>query len=311
MKVFLLGSTDLTQAIGNKVLSLGIEIVGCSFVQETFKISYSTSPVANLRHTDMGHWCKTHSIPATPFVDNASLVPLIKKSGATFILAVGWYHMVPPSVRSLATKGCAGIHASYLPDLRGGAPLNWAILSGRKKTGVSLFLLDSGIDDGDLLGQLKIPIADQETIASLIAKAEEASLQLIETCLPGVAKGELVPFSQKGTPTYCQQRVPADGKIDWRDPLAYIDRLIRAVGRPYGGAFSYFDQEKITIWRAALCKKIEILGAPGQIATIPNSPFPFICTPEGPLEILEATDDQGNDFIHTLKKKNHQRFCGL
>ncbi len=307
MRLLLMGSTDLTHAIAEKLKSMQILPVGCSSVAPQFNISYSPKGVTNIRASNMQDWSSQNEIPFHHFENNKNLKTFATDIRADFALVAGWYHMVPKSLRSLFPLGCAGLHASYLPDLRGGAPLNWAILSGREQTAMSLFELDDGVDDGLLYGQELFKIDKRETIQSLINKAEVAAIKLIERCIPNIATKSLIPYSQVGTPTYCQQRSPEDSRIHWNKSAVSIDRLTRAVGAPYNGAFSYFQNQKIIIWKTEPYSKTEIWGMPGQIALLPGENTPFVCTGDGILRLISVTNESGEDYLPILLKSGHQR----
>src|SRR5207237_408862 len=181
--------------------------------------------------------------------------------GADFGLAAGWYHFIPAAVRRRLDRGCAGLHASLLPKLRGGAPLSWAILTDQERTGVTLFELADDVDDGPIYGQRGFPIGPRARVAELVASAERASLELVSDCLPAIADGRLTATPQVGEPSYGLQRSPEDGWIDWRWPALEVDRLVRAVGRPYSGALTSLDGAVLHVWDV---KPIDILlpGSP-------------------------------------------------
>jgi methionyl-tRNA formyltransferase len=250
VRIFLLGGTDLTLAVADCAIELGFEIGGLAYVGERFDISYALAGVPNTRAVDVETWCAERGIPAHRYEDAAALEGLVTAGEFDLGLAAGWYHMIPAVVRSRFSHGCLGIHGSLLPRLRGGAPLNWAILSGMDGTGVTLFELGDGVDDGPVYGQRSFAIEPRATIGELVALAERATLDLVADVLPAVVSGSAEPVPQSGTPSYCLQRTPDDGRIDWRRSAPEIDRLIRAVGRPYPGARTTFDGRDVRIWAA-------------------------------------------------------------
>ncbi|MHC4428560.1 MAG: methionyl-tRNA formyltransferase [Planctomycetota bacterium] len=307
--VLLLGSTDLTLEAAAVVREMGFALTGISHVGESFEISYAPGGVRNYRFADIESWCRTHGVDSIPFSSNEELAARLDGAGADFALAVGWYHMVPDTLRRRFSRGCAGVHASLLPALRGGAPLPWAILTGLDRTGVSLFALDDGIDSGPIYGQVEIPIGPQTDVGQLVEAAGRATCELLRSCLPGIADGSLVPRPQTGTPTYGLQRVPGDGVVDWAHSAAAIDRLVRAVTRPYPGARASLDGREVFIWRVEPAgPSTTIHGVPGQLFTPPGSTRPGVVTGEGFLLISEATFEDGSDAVPTLARMSQQRF---
>jgi methionyl-tRNA formyltransferase len=309
MRIVLFGGTDLTLIVAKTIVEMGCNLVGVVTIGKRFSISYQPSGVDNVRYSDVAEWAESISVPVHYFESNDKVITFVQSLSADFALVAGWYHMLPRSLRACFPKGCAGLHASLLPSYRGGAPLNWAILDGATETGVSLFELGDGVDDGPLYGQERFPIGPRSCIGELVERANGASVVLVQTCLPRIKEGTLTPFPQTGTPSYTLQRIPADGNIDWRHHVLQIDRLIRAVGKPYPGALTMKDDMHIRIWKAEPFPDNgpRILGAPGQIATFPDERFPIVVCGTGSLRILEATTDDGIDVLPVLRKSNHQR----
>jgi len=308
MRVLLLGGTDLTKAIAEMMVKVGLDRAGVVYVPRAFPISYEPNGVQSSRFADLGAWCAAANVPSLLYERPDGIGTFAEACRADFALAAGWYHLVPRVVRSRFAAGCAGVHASLLPKFRGGAPLNWALLAGETQAGVSLFELGDGIDDGPLYGQRSFPIGPRTRIADLVAAAESAALALVEECLPGVAAGRLVPRPQEGAPSYGLQRAPGDGEIDWTQSAVDIDRLVRAVGRPYPGAFSYLHDTQVIVWEAEPFSGMPIYGRPGQLALLPGEPDPSVVTGSGVLIVTQASRSNGESVMPRLRRSANQRF---
>ncbi len=310
MKTLLLGGTDLTLVVAQRMCEIGMPPVGVVHVGRQFGISYRPSGVTNTRFGDMAGWCTAHQIPSQPYECPAQIERFARDLRAEFCLAAGWYHMVPANLRAVFSLGAAGLHASLLPKFRGGAPLNWAILAGENETGISLFVLGDGVDDGPLYGQECFPIGPRTTIGELVQISQETATKLIETCLPGISDGRLKPKPQVGKATYCLQRTPDDGAIDWSLPVDTIDRLIRAVGRPYPGAFTSLEGRKLIIWNAEpFMEDISVYGVPGHIVRLPSQCAPIVIAGRGMLLVHGATYEDGSDAMSILHRSAHKRFA--
>ncbi len=309
MRVLLLGGTDLSLALAQRLKGLGLGPAGAVHLGKTVRISYRPQGFANVRHADLAAWCAATGTPHAEFDDNAAIAGFAKAIGADLLLVAGWYHMVPGELRARFVHGALGLHASLLPALRGGAPLPWAILSGLTETGMSLFALGDGVDDGPIYGQRRLPIGPRTTVGELAAAAEAAALDLVAECLPAIAAGTLEPRPQSGTPSYGLQRGPEDGRIDWRRPAVEIDRLVRAVSRPYPGAFAELDGKRVVIWRAEPREQPAVFGAPGQICRLPGESDPLIVTGRGLIVVREATTDTGNDAMPELRRAANRRLA--
>lgn len=308
--IVLIGASDVTLAVGTAVLEAGIGISCIITNKAEFDISYSPSKVRNYRSVDIHSWAIERHIPVFTGTDYDAALATIPASDRKLCLVAGWYHMVPRRFREAFELGCLGFHASLLPALRGGAPLNWAMLAGMTETGVSLFQLTDGVDDGGLFGQERFAIAHRATISDLVAASQEACAALAQKHLADILSGALTASPQTGTPSYSLQRSPADGRIDWLEPAERIDLLVRAVSHPYPGAFTELEGEKIIIWSTELlADPIVVYGAPGQIARLPGLDQIFVVTGTDPLGIIAATNISGEDVLPQLRKAAHKRFA--
>ena len=144
-----------------------------------------------------------------------------------------------------------GIHALLLPDYSGGAPLVWAIINGEKKTGVTFFYFDEGVDSGDIIAQEEIDIYENDTIKTLYEKAELTGKNILIKYLPLLAVNQAPRIKQdESKRRIFPQRKPSDGEIDWNWESKRIKNFIRAQTKPYPGAFTLINNKKIIIWDA-------------------------------------------------------------
>lgn len=307
--LLLMGSTDVTLAVGNALLDAGTGISGVVTVGESFSISYSDSAVPNLRFADIPKWCERRRVRAIKFSSYDQVLGEIGDGDIPLCLVAGWYHMLPATFRKKFLRGCVGLHASLLPQLRGGAPLNWAILTGLRETGVTMLKLTDGVDDGPIYGQKRLPIGPRTTIGELVEDSARASADLARELTPGIIDGGREPVAQSGRHSYGLQRNPEDGQIDWCGSADAIDRLVRAVGRPYAGAFTYLESEKIQIWAGApVSVDTRVYGAPGQLARVPGIDHVCVVTGEGLMAIHAVTDEQGDCALDLLRRSIQKRF---
>jgi methionyl-tRNA formyltransferase len=229
--------------------------------------------------------------------------------GPDILVVAGWHHLIPLRFRELFRFPCLGFHASLLPRYRGGAPLNWALLNGDSEAGMSLFEIANGVDEGDIYGQVQFSIEPDDYISDLLKKSEEAALNLISEVLPRIASGVCRPRGQEGQVSYGLQRLPEDGLINWNDTAVDISRLVRAVSRPYPGAFSFLEGRRINIWRADAASESHLIyGIPGQIANVKVWSHPFVVSSSGVLRIVEATHEDNSDALPLLRQSHNKRF---
>jgi methionyl-tRNA formyltransferase len=306
MKIFLLGGTDLSLAVGRRLVSDNFDLSGVVHLGRSISISYSKDGVHNYRHSDIAQWCDENGFDNQQFESNQQVITFANEVGGDFLLVAGWYHMVPAALRRLFKMGSAGLHASLLPNLRGGAPLPWAILSGADRTGVSMFSITDETDAGELYGQRVVEIGPRTSVTELVAAVEGASIALVSECLSAVMNGTMKLIPQSGVPTFSLQRTPDDGHIDWRCPAERIDRLVRAVAKPYPGAFSDLQGRRVTIWKSDV-SEYPVYGAPGQIARLPKEADPVVVTGYGQL-IVRAAEMDGEDAMPLLRSSSNKRF---
>jgi len=158
--------------------------------------------------------------------------------------------MIPDAILGTARLGGVNLHGSPLPRYRGRAPVNWMVLNGESEGGAALHVMTSRPDGGPLLALRTFPIGLRDTAFSVLAQVERIGMDLIRECLPRYLAGGLTPTPQKGRGSYFGRRTPEDGRIDWTWPARRIYNLVRAVTRPYPGAFADIDGKRLYVWWA-------------------------------------------------------------
>lgn len=169
------------------------------------------------------------------------------------VMVVAAYgQILPKAVLEIPRFGCLNIHASLLPAWRGASPITAALLAGQAETGVTLMLMDVGMDTGPMLAQAKMAIGADDTTASLSKKlAAQGAALLVET-LPHWLDGEIAPVDQADLPgevSFCSLVKKEDGEIDWKQPAAHIERMLRAY-TPWPSAFTAWKGQNFKIWQA-------------------------------------------------------------
>jgi len=305
MRVVILSSTLFGyRCIVEGILPLsGVQIAGILTTPKQIQISYSEKPVEIKTHADftpLADSAECEVAVLTGKVDGNAYLRYLNEWAVDFILALGWYYMVPRKVRNAVPLGCAGIHASLLPKYRGGAPIPWAIINGENETGVSFFYFEDGVDDGDIIGQKRFPIDDSETWVDVYNKAEDASVDLLGTFLPKIKDGSAPRIAQNHElATYVDQRKPQDGLISWRSMKAReAYNFIRAQVPPYPGAFSVLGDMKVIF--SKVCQPFwedngkRIAGQFYNIHSVPNT-FGVCCADGVTLPVNEVILVKGNE----------------
>ena len=200
-------------------------------------------------------------------VRDAQFIAQIKEFSPDLIVVVAFGQILPRALLDIPAYGCVNVHASLLPFYRGAAPINWVLINGETETGVTIMLLDEGMDTGDMLLQEKLPIVPDDTVATLHDRLAQSGARLL-----GNALDELQNTGWKRVPqdhakaTYAPLLKKEDGLIQWRNSAREIHNQIRGMN-PWPGCFTYFNGKLLKIF-AAEVREHETQGAPGSVAKI-------------------------------------------
>ncbi len=200
------------------------------------------------------------------------------------IIVAAFGQILPQRLLDIPVYGCINIHASLLPKYRGAAPIQWAILDGEKETGITTMQMNAGLDTGDILEKLAVPVDDEETGGSLHDKLSAAGGKLILSTLEKLEQGLLVPVAQTEEGTcYARMLDKGMGKMDWNKGASELERMIRGLN-PWPSAYTELDGKTLKIWQAKVMES-EYDGEPGQVVKAEKDAF-WVKTGKGSLAIL-------------------------
>jgi methionyl-tRNA formyltransferase len=227
--------------------------------------------------SDFRSFAAARRLPLHIARDRSDAERIVAELEPDLCLVVGWYWLIREATLSSVPHGFIGIHNSLLPRLRGGAPLVWSILNGDQEAGFSLFSFTPGMDDGPLWAQGSVPIEEHDSVAEVLARLEARTMDVFRDVYPRILRGHATPVEQDhDRATYCAQRCPEDGNIDWHRPARAIHDFIRAQSEPYPGAFTYLDGQLLKIWKASRFDR-PYHGTPGQVARVSSEGVFVIC----------------------------------
>ncbi|MBI4338633.1 MAG: hypothetical protein HY680_01625 [Chloroflexi bacterium] len=254
-------------------------------------------------YLDLAPFAKEHGIPLyrprlytlKSKADQEGLLP----AGLDALLLNGWQRLLPDWLLASLRLGAYGMHGSSepLPKGRGRSPMNWSLVEGKDHFIAHLLKLDLGVDSGHVVDTLTFDINPWDTIESLYYKLETAQFRLLKQHLPEILSGTVVavPQPKDVEPTYYPQRRPEDGLIRWEWTAQNVFNLVRAVGRPYPGAFTYLRGQKVMIWSARpFDTRITYPeGAPGQVVEQFSTGKFVVATGNGTLlvDVWECRED--------------------
>jgi methionyl-tRNA formyltransferase len=157
------------------------------------------------------------------------------------------------------------VHYAPLPEYRGRANVNWAIINGEPHTAITIHVVAPGLDAGNILYQQKVPIGPDDTVGDLYAKLNEVQREVLGQTIARYVSGYEGEPQDETAATYGCTRVPSDGEINWSSSTMQIYALIRALASPYPGAYTYLDARRVTILRAA-----PLTNVPRYVGRIPG-----------------------------------------
>ncbi|MEO6325723.1 MAG: formyltransferase [Thermoanaerobaculia bacterium] len=220
----------------------------------------------------------------------------IRAAAPDFLFSFYFRKLIPGGVLAIPKRGALNMHGSLLPAFRGRSPINWAILKGATTTGASLHYMVDKPDAGDLVDQEAVPIGADDQVLAVARRVGDAAVSVLERSWPkliaGTAPRVRLDLSHG---SYFGGRRPEDGHIEWTNPAKEVHDLVRAVARPWPGAFTDVFGPKVTIWRTSLSPYGGHDIFPGHVELTERSVIVY-CGDDRPVEILSAQPEGGPEM---------------
>tara|TARA_B100000242_G_C43002608_1_gene465826 strand:+ start:86 stop:1075 length:990 start_codon:yes stop_codon:yes gene_type:complete len=254
-KLFVFGCKNTTLEFIKRIIDNNFVIDGCITISKEKALEQKVAG-----YFDLNKFCKNNKIPLYTVkkynLSSAYDKELINSLEIDIIFCIGWQRLIPDWLLSKLSVGAFGMHGSNkpLPHGRGRSPLNWSLIQGKNIFYTHLFQYLPGIDDGPIVGVQKFDINQWDNCNTLHLKNTLAMTKLALKHLPKMLKGTVETYPQPLiNPSYFPKRSAEDGIIFWSDSVIDIYNLIRAVTKPFHGAFSFINDDetkKIVIWEA-------------------------------------------------------------
>ena len=228
--------------------------LGFRVLKHTFMQNKNVAAVlTDKKSVEIIQFCTDFQIPF--FVGNpreGKATEFIDRIDCDVLLSVNYLFIVERDVIRLPRRYAINLHGSLLPKYRGRTPHVWAIINGEKETGITAHLMEEEVDKGAIVHQVKIQIEPEDTGADILRKFNKEYPLIIDKVLNDIENHELELTPQDNTQaSYVGKRTPADGRINWDWDKERIYNWIRAQAKPYPGAFTFLEKEKITIHKAS------------------------------------------------------------
>lgn len=217
---------------------------------------------------------------------DSKLIKLIKRRKYFLNIAAGWPLKFPMNLINSAKKGTINLHAGKLPEYRGGSPLNWQIIEGKKKIFISIIKMRKGLDTGPVYVQKLIRLKSSQNIYDLHKKVNSIYPSMTEKVINNIIKGVEPVKQSKKKARYMRQRKDSDGKINWKHMSSTkVFNLVRALNNPYLGAFYFEKKIKTRVFKCMEIKKYKKKLNPGETIYLKNKKI-FKCQ-RGYIKILK------------------------
>ena len=263
MKVIVIGAVNSTKMLIEEMLNYDMKIAMVFSLDE--KVSENISG-----YYQFHDFAEQNGIPYKKYIkiNDEENIQMMKEIEPDYIFALGFSQLISKKILAIPKFGVIGCHPSDLPKFRGRAVIVWQMLLGIKESKVTMFMIDEGADSGDIIDQEPYWIGEDDYAFDVLDNSHIALQKLYRRVLPSIIDGTYTLKKQvESEATYCLKRCPEDGEIDWKLSGTEILRLIRAISKPYPGAFTFYDnQYKLIIWKAHLEENKKYYGFPGQIA---------------------------------------------
>ena len=203
------------------------------------------------------------------------------------LIVTAAFGQILPKVLLEAPKfGCINVHASLLPELRGGAPIHYAIMQGKEKTGVTIMYMAEKLDAGDILTKVEVPILEDDNVGTMHDKLSESGARLLSETIPALLNGEITPIKQNESEATFAYNIKREQEIiDWENSGESIYNHIRGLN-PWPVAYTLLDGSVLKIWQAVKVP-LNKTETPGSIVQIEKDGFVIATGNEIGIKIIE------------------------
>lgn len=285
MKVVFMGTPDFAVGTLEEIVKAGHEVAAVVTQPDKPKGRGKT-----LMPTPVKEAALKYAIPVyQPLKVRAEeFVKVLEKIAPDIIVVAAFGQIISKEILELPKYGCINVHASLLPAYRGAAPIQWAVINGDKESGVTIMQMDEGLDTGDMLSKVIVPLDEKETGGSLFDKLSIAGAKLCVETLAKLELGEIAAEKQGESPTaYASMLKKSMGNIDWTKDAVSIERLVRGLN-PWPSAYTTLNGKTMKIWQCDVLPEEEgaSKGTCGEILEVTKKAM-IVQTGEGRLALTE------------------------
>lgn len=270
-KIVFMGTPDFSVPVLRQVISDGYEVIGV--------VTQPDRPVGRkkvLTPPPVKVEAEKHGIPVfqPEKIRQREELDKILSLKPDLIVTAAFGQILPIELLNAPPHGCINVHASLLPELRGGAPIHYSILQGKEKTGITIMYMVEKLDAGDILTQVEVPISETDTVGSLHDKLSEAGRNLLSETIPKLLNKEITPIPQRDEDaTFAYNIKREQEKVDWSKTGEEIYNHIRGLN-PWPVAYTTINDSVLKVWWAEKVQSSEpVPGHPGEVLSIEEDGF--------------------------------------
>ena len=264
MRIVYMGTPDFAVNPLRALAEAGYEVVGVVTQPDKPKGRGKTMMSTPVKEEALKHGYPVYQ-PVK--VREPEFMETLKALEPDIIVVAAFGQIIPGSILELPKFGCINIHASLLPKYRGAAPIQQAVIDGEKESGVTIMKMGTGLDTGDMISKIVVPITPSETGGSLFDKLAEAGAELLIKTLPHIFDGTAVYEKQpEESPTpYAGMITKQMGKMDFSKSAKELERLVRGLN-PWPSAFTFWNGKTLKVWESFVTEDADASGLePGTV----------------------------------------------
>jgi len=284
-----------------KAVVLAYGNIGCTGIEALLRngfeiaavFTHKDDPNENIWFGSVAELAASHGIPvfAPDDINHPLWIHRIQEMRPDILFSFYYRSLVKQAILDIPPKGCLNLHGSLLPAYRGRCPINWVLVNGESKTGITLHYMTAKADAGDIVAQEEIEIESEDDARTLHQKSQQRAAVLLDRILPQLATGKAPRIPQDASKaTIFGGRKPADGQIDWSANARTVRNLVRAVARPFPGAFSFTGNRACFFWKVSEVNDIDTDAPPGTVLSL--NPFVIACG-KGAIRVESGQQESG------------------
>ena len=308
MRILFMGTPDFAKESLEAINKAGYEIIGVVTNPDKPKgrgMKMIASPVKE--------YATENNMPIYQPIkirQNEEFINKIKDLNPDVICVVAYGKILPKEILEIPKKGCINVHGSLLPKYRGAAPIQWAILNGDNKTGITTMFMDEGMDTGDIILKQEVEIGENETTGELWSRLAKIGGELLVETLNKIDEGTAPRIKQDDNFTLAPMLNKEMAKIDWKNKKSQeIKNLVRGLN-PIIGAYTFLNDKKIKFWKVEVINLEEFEDAVkkenGAVVLSDSKKGLFIKANDGIIKVLEIQGENAKkmpigDFLRGNK----------